>query len=48
MPEIFNKCIREGGRMFTVKIGKEKYVHGCMPKGAKKAVYGEIKKLKKK
>lgn len=47
MPAIFDKCVRENGEMFTVKIGKDKYVHGCKPKGGGKAVYGEIKKKKK-
>lgn len=47
MPADFLKCVKEGGKMFTVKIGENKYVHGCRPKGSKKAVYGEIKKKEK-
>lgn len=47
MPAEFLKCMREGGKMFTVKIGKNKYVHGCKMPGASKATYGEIKKKDK-
>lgn len=46
MPAVFNRCVKNGGEMFTVKIGKNKYVHGCRPKGSKKATYGEIKTKK--
>ncbi len=46
MPEAFLKCVKDGGKMFTVKIGKDKFIHGCKPKGGGKAVYGEIKKKK--
>lgn len=48
MPEKFMKCVKDGGRMFTVKISKDKFVHGCQPKGGGKAVYGEIKNKEKK
>jgi len=44
MPQAFLNCVKNGGKVFTVKIGKNKYVHGCRMKGSKKAVYGEIKK----
>jgi hypothetical protein len=46
MPEAFLQCIRNGGRVFTVNIGKNKYRHGCEIKG--KIYYGEIKKEKSK
>jgi hypothetical protein len=48
MPAIFDKCVREGGTMFTKKLPNGKYVHGCRPKGSKKAVWGEVKTKKKK
>jgi hypothetical protein len=44
MPKAFLDCVKNGGEVFTVKVGKDKYVHGCRPKGSKKAVYGEVKK----
>lgn len=46
MPKVFDDCVKNGGKVFTVKIGKDKYVHGCRIKGSKKAVYGEMKKKK--
>lgn len=39
------KCVHDGGEMFTVNIGKDKYRHGCRLKG--KTYYGEIKTKKK-
>lgn len=46
MPEAFLKCIKDGGKVFTINIGKDKYRHGCSLHG--KTYYGEIKKEKKK
>lgn len=46
MPKVFTDCVKNGGTMFTVEIGKNKYVHGCKPKGGGKAVYGEVKTKK--
>lgn len=48
MPEAFDSCVKNKGKVFTVKIGKNKFVHGCKPKGSNKAVYGEIKRRKSK
>ena len=46
MPEAFLKCVKGGGKVFTVEAGAHHYVHGCKPKGGGKAVYGERKKKK--
>ena len=46
MPAEFLRCVKEGGKVFTVEAGKHHYVHGCQPKNGGKAVYGE-RKLKK-
>ena len=46
MPAAFIKCVKEGGKVFTVAAGEHHYVHGCKPKGGGKAVYGERKKKK--
>ena len=43
MPKAFMDCVKNGGKVFTVKIGKNKYVHGCKMPGSKKAHYGEMK-----
>ena len=46
MPIDFEKCRREGGRIRTVKVGKEKYQHICFKDG--KSYTGEIKVRKAK
>ena len=45
MPEDFLKCVREGGRVITIKIGEDKYRHVCYDKNGKPH-YGEVKKKK--
>ena len=42
MPEAFNKCVADGGKVFTKKLPEGQYIHGC--KLGKKAVWGEIHK----
>lgn len=41
MPLAFEKCIKSGGRVRTVKIGKSKYRHVCYLNG--KSYQGEVK-----
>ena len=41
MPKAFMDCVRKGGRMFTIKVGKDKYRHGCEING--ETYYGEVK-----
>lgn len=47
MPADFLKCVKNGGKVVTLTLGKGKYVHACkMPNG--KWTKGEIKtKMKK-
>lgn len=45
MPKEFNKCVKSGGRVRTVKRGKDKYQHLCFKDG--KSFAGEVKKKKK-
>ena len=45
MPKQFTDCIKKGGRVFTIKVGKNKYRHGCELKG--ETFYGEVKTSKK-
>lgn len=45
MPKAFTDCIKNGGRVFTVEIGKDKYRHGCEING--QTYYGETKTKKK-
>lgn len=47
MPEDFLKCVREGGKVITKKIDKDRYMHICYDKNGK-AHPGEIKYKKKK
>lgn len=42
MPEAFLKCVRNGGKVVTKKIGKDKYMHICYDEKGK-AHPGEIK-----
>jgi len=51
MPAKFEKCVREGGRVRTIKSKGEKataYVPVCFPKGGGPSVSGEVKHRKKK
>lgn len=42
MPEDFLKCVREGGKVITKKLDKEKYIHICYDKKGKSHT-GELK-----
>lgn len=44
MPEAFNKCVENGGKVITKIIGKDKYIHICYLNG--KSYAGEVKKKK--
>ena len=49
MPKAFNKCVKSGGRVRTIKPKGRKsrtYIHVCYKNG--KAYRGEVKKAKKK
>ena len=47
MPEDFDKCVAEGGRVRTIKVGKNKYMHVCYDK-KNKSHAGEVKTKKEK
>ncbi len=42
MPADFEKCVREGGRVRTKKVGANKYIHICWDKEGK-SHSGEVK-----
>jgi hypothetical protein len=42
MPADFEKCVSEGGKVRTIKVGKNKYMHVCYDK-AGKSHSGEVK-----
>ena len=44
MPAAFNKAIRQGARVRTLKIGKNKYIHVAFLHG--KSYSGEVKTKK--
>lgn len=46
MPEAFNKCVKNGGRVRTINPKAGKYLHVCYIDG--KSYSGEIKTKKKK
>ena len=47
MPADFDKCVREGGRVRTMKVGKDRYMHICYDKAGKSHA-GEVKTKQKK
>jgi len=47
MPEDFEKCVKEGGKVITLKLGENKYMHLCKDKKGKWHK-GEIKTKKSK
>ena len=46
MPAAFEKCVRQGGKVRTKKLSKNKYIHICYKGG--KSYTGEVKTKKKK
>ena len=46
MPKAFLECVRKGGKVRTIKIDKDHYMHVCWLNG--KSYAGEVKKKKKK
>jgi hypothetical protein len=46
MPAKFDRCVKSGGKVRTVKPNKSTYLHVCKPKGGKKTVAGYPKKKK--
>lgn len=47
MPKAFLDCVKNGGRVITKKINKDKYIHICYDKN-NKAHRGEVKEKRKK
>ena len=50
MPKTFTRCVKQGGRVRTIKPkgkGDRTYVPICYPKGGGSPVSGEVKKRKK-
>ena len=43
MPESFDKCVRSGGRVRTIKIKGDRYMRVCYDKAGKSHA-GEVKK----
>jgi len=46
MPKDFERCVKNGGRVRTIKPKKGKYLHICYLNG--KSYHGEVKSSKKK
>lgn len=46
MPQDFNQCVAQGGRVITKKIGALKYVHICYPQSGGRPIAGEVKTKK--
>ena len=47
MPEDFDKCVKEGGKVRTKTLSKGRYIHICYDKNGKSHA-GEVKTKKKK
>lgn len=47
MPQAFDSCVSNGGRVITKKVNKTQYMHICYPKGGGSPVSGEVKTYKK-
>jgi len=47
MPADFEKCVREGGRVRTLEVGKNSYMHVCYDKQGN-SYHGEVKQKKNK
>ena len=46
MPESFNKCVADGGRVRTITLKNNRYMHVCYPKGGGPSEAGEVKQKK--
>jgi hypothetical protein len=46
-PADFEKCVADGGKVITKKVGSGKYLHICYDSSGKSHA-GEIRELKKK
>jgi hypothetical protein len=46
MPANFDRCIKRGGRVRTIKLGKDKYKHICFEGGKSYAGHTKVKKGK--
>ena len=46
MPEAFNKCRKQGGKITTKKLPNNKYIHICWLRG--QSFSGEVKAKKSK
>lgn len=47
MPQDFTRCVSEGGKVITKKIGKDKFIHICYDKNGKShssEVHTKVKK----
>lgn len=46
MPPAFDRCVKAGGRVRTVKPRADRYLRICYPKGGGSPVKGYLKKVK--
>lgn len=47
MPAKFDRCVKAGGKVRTIKPSKGTYMRVCRPKGGGKSVGGHVKRVKK-
>lgn len=47
MPQNFDKCVSDGGRVITKNVNATQYMHICYPRGGGSAIAGEVRTKKK-
>jgi len=47
MPKEFDECVKNKGRVRTIKIKGGRYMHVCFPKGGGPSIAGEVKTKEK-
>ncbi len=47
MPKAFDRCVKRGGKVRTVKPKPGTYMRVCKPSGGKKSVAGHVKRTRR-
>lgn len=47
MPPKFDRCVKGGGKVRTIKPKPGRYMRVCKPKGSRKTVAGHVKRTKR-
>ena len=47
-PANFDRCVRRGGKVKTIKPRPDVYIHVCYPTSGGAPIHGEVKKIENK